>query len=289
MISIVVPAHDEETVIRAGLTALTDGAAPGEVEVIVVCNGCRDGTAKVARAFGGPVRVIETDVASKPHALNLGDRAARGFPRFYVDADVALPWDAVRAIARELEAGPALAAAPAVENVFLEGADPRVRAYYDVWMALPYVREGMVAAGAYAISEAGRARFGDFPDVIADDGYVRLLFGPGERVEVPGAVCRVLAPLTLADLVKIKTRSRLGVIELARRFPDLYRPDAGRKGYGKALLSLLSRPALYPGLIPYAWVTLVSRARARAQSRDFQSYAWERDNSSRAHAVKAKV
>ena len=147
----------------------------------------------------------------------------------------------------------------------------------------------MVTAGAYAISERGRARFGDFPDVIADDGYVRLLFGPGERIEVENAVCRVLAPLTLADLVKIKTRSRLGVIELAQRFPELYRPDAGRKGHGRAVLGLLRQPRLYRGLLPYAWVTLVSRTRARAQARNFQGYAWERDNSSRAHAVKAKV
>jgi hypothetical protein len=243
----------------------------------------------VARAFGDAVRVIETDVPSKTNALNLGDQAAKGFPRFYIDADVRLPLAAVRQIAQALEAGPALAAAPAVKNVFLAGADSRVEAYYDVWMALPYVQEGMMAAGAYALGEQGRARFGAFPDVIADDGYIRLLFGPGERIEVAGAVSEVLAPVTLADLIKIKTRSRLGVIELANRFPELYRPDSGRKAYGKALLTLLARPDLYRGLITYVWVTLISRARARAQARDLQGYAWERDNSSRAHAVKAKL
>jgi glycosyltransferase involved in cell wall biosynthesis len=289
MISIIVPAHNEESVVASGLTALTEEANQGELEVIVVCNGCTDRTAQIARAFGPPVTVIETDVASKPHALNLGDRAASGFPRFYVDADVALPLAAVRQIAQVLERGPAIAAAPAVENVFLDGADPRVRTYYEVWMALPYVQEGMMAAGAYALSEQGRARFGDFPDVIADDGYVRLLFGPGERIEVAGAVCRVLAPMTLADLIKIKTRSRLGVIELAQRFPELYRPDAGRKAYGKAFLTLLSQPRLYGGIVLYAWVTALARARALRQARNFQGYAWERDNSSRAHAVKAKV
>jgi cellulose synthase/poly-beta-1,6-N-acetylglucosamine synthase-like glycosyltransferase len=81
MISIIVPAHDEETLIGAGLEALTRGAEPGELEVIVVCNGCRDATADVARRVGEPVRVIETPVASKIHALNLGDQAASGYPR----------------------------------------------------------------------------------------------------------------------------------------------------------------------------------------------------------------
>src|SRR3954465_1707083 len=60
MISIVVPAHDEEQVITRCLRALTEGTTADEVEVIVVCNGCSDRTADVARRFGGAVRVIET-------------------------------------------------------------------------------------------------------------------------------------------------------------------------------------------------------------------------------------
>src|SRR4029453_13779336 len=87
MTSIIIPAHNEESVIRRGLHAVLDGAAPGELEVIVVCNGCSDATADVAREFGIAVRVIETDVPSKSNALNLGDAAATRFPRFYLEAD----------------------------------------------------------------------------------------------------------------------------------------------------------------------------------------------------------
>jgi glycosyltransferase involved in cell wall biosynthesis len=288
MISIVIPAHNEEAVIAAGLRALTEGAGPDELEVIVVCNGCRDQTATVARAAGPPVRVIETDVASKPNALNLGDAAACGFPRFYIDADVAISLEAVRRIAAILDRGEALAAAPAVETVFLKGTQPAVRAYYEAWMSLPYVQEGMMAAGAYAVSREGRTRFERFPDVIADDGYFRLLFTSEERREVGGAVCRVLAPTNLSDLIKIKTRSRLGVIQLQTLFGDLYRRDAARKQYGAALRRLAADPRAYRGAAIYLWVTAVSRYRARLQARNLASYAWERDNSSRAHAGEAK-
>jgi glycosyltransferase involved in cell wall biosynthesis len=281
MISIVVPAHNEAGVIAAGLRALTEGAAPGELEVIVVCNGCRDETAAIARTFGEPVRVIETDVASKVHALNLGDAAARGFPRLYVDADVVMTAADAKAVAAVLESGKAIAAAPAVETVFLPGTSAAVRAYYNVWMSLPYVKEGMVAAGAYALSREGRARFETFPNIIADDGYVRLLFAPGERIEVPEATSRVMAPKTIADLIKIKTRSRLGGIELAQRFPELYSPNAARKGHGGALAGVLARPSLYPGLIPYVWVTLVSWRRAKRQARNLAGHRWERDDSTR--------
>ena len=43
-VSVVIPAHNEETVIGRCLAALFAGAGEGELDVVVVCNGCRDGT-----------------------------------------------------------------------------------------------------------------------------------------------------------------------------------------------------------------------------------------------------
>ena len=105
MISIVVPAHNESSVIARTLRNMTDGAAPGELEIIVVCNGCTDNTAALARNFAPAVQVIETDMASKARALNLGDRAASSFPRIYVDADIILTVPAIRALANRLRIG----------------------------------------------------------------------------------------------------------------------------------------------------------------------------------------
>ena len=58
MISVIIPAHNEERVISRLLEALTLGHTPGELEIIVVCNGCSDDTAGVARGFGAPVQVL---------------------------------------------------------------------------------------------------------------------------------------------------------------------------------------------------------------------------------------
>ncbi len=197
MISVIIPAHNEEPVIERGLRSLTQGAARSELEVIVACNGCNDKTAQIARQFGSPVRVIETEIASKANALNLGDMSASGFPRLYMDADVVMTIGSIREIVKALEVKGVLAAAPAVRTVFLAETSWAVRAYYEFWMALPYVQEGMMAAGAYAVNREGRKRFGSFPDVIADDGYFRLQFGPTERVEVRNAVSTVYARQTL--------------------------------------------------------------------------------------------
>jgi glycosyltransferase involved in cell wall biosynthesis len=281
LISLIIPAYNEANVIARCLGALLREGAGDELEVLVVCNGCSDNTAEVARAFGEPVRVIETELPSKTNALNLGETAARGFPRFYLDADVVITLEAVRKIAAVLTNGPALAAAPRPVNIFLPGTQWAVRAYYRFWTALPYIQEGMIAAGCYALSSQGRARFKDFPDVIADDGYVRLLFTAGERVQVLDAVSEVCAPLALRDLLKIKTRSRLGVLQLRGRYPDLAHRETIAKNYRHALMAMLRRPSLYLSAVPYVYVAIASWLRAQQQMKVSGRYVWERDDSSR--------
>ena len=97
MVSIVIPAHNEEATIGRCLDRLLCVGADASMQIIVSCNGCKDRTADVARKFGDRVTVVETDVASKVHAMNLGDDVAQGFPRFYMDADVVLaPHELVR-------------------------------------------------------------------------------------------------------------------------------------------------------------------------------------------------
>lgn len=281
LISVIIPAYNEAAVIARCLESLLQDGGADDLELFVVCNGCSDNTAEIARGFGDAVRVIETEVASKTHALNLGDAAARFFPRLYIDADVVLSSQSVYKVAAALENGSALAAAPRPVDVFLPRTEWGVLAYYRFWGALPYIQEGMIAAGAYALSQEGRARFGDFPDVIADDGYVRLLFEPKERVLVDDATSEVWAPLTVRDLLKIRTRSRLGVLQLQSRFPDLTQREAHSKNYGQALLAIVRQPAFYLPATAYLYVAIASWIRARRQMKALTRYTWERDDSSR--------
>ena len=166
-------------------------------------------------------------------------------------------------------------------QVDLRGSSLAVRAYYRIWTRLPYVREGMIGVGVYALSEEGRRRFEEFPDVIADDGYVRMLFSPSERVRVDDAPVRVYAPERLSDLVRIKTRSRLGRYELRQRFPDLVARERTTKSYRSALWTIVVRPWLWPAAALYAVVLVQTRRRARSQLASIDDYVWERDQSSR--------
>lgn len=249
--------------------------------MLVVCNGCSDNTAEIARGFGPPVRVLETDVPSKTNALNLGDAHATGFPRIYMDADVVMDLASVRELAKTITQDGFLACAPKPVTIFGENASWSVRAYYRFWMSLPHIQDGMIAAGVYVLSEEGRGRFDTFPDIIADDGYVRLLFEPHERKLVETATSEVRAPLRLGDLVKIKTRSRLGDLQLWQRYPDLSRRDFRGKRYFRAVASVVAKPSLYGALVPYVVINILSRLRAWKQFNSNTRYVWERDNSSR--------
>jgi glycosyltransferase involved in cell wall biosynthesis len=276
--SIVIPSHDEEGVIGRCLSSLLTDAAPGEFDVVVVCNGCTDRTADRDRDFPG-VRVVESEVASKAHALNLGDATASVFPRIYLDADVEFPTADARALSAALAEHGALVAAPRPMVVF-EAASWPVRAFYRVWQLTPYVREGFIGCGAYGLSAEGRARFEAFPRTISDDGYVRAVFSRSERL-TPDCHTRVRSPQRLSDLIRAKTRSRLGGYELALRYPDLARKERAERAYGQTGRSLVGRPQLWPHLLVYLVVNLTTRLRARRQLSRLAEYRWERDRSTR--------
>jgi glycosyltransferase involved in cell wall biosynthesis len=277
-VSIIIPAHNESAVIGRCLRSILDGAAPDELEIIVVCNGCKDDTAAIARSFGPCVRVIETDVPSKANALNLGDRAATAFPRFFVDADIVLPIDSIRQTTAVLRGGSVLAAAPMM-RVDTSRCAWAVRAFYQVWLSLPYARQGMIGSGVYAVSEAGRRRFDQFPKITADDAFVRLQFSAEERQTVESCHFTITPPQTLSALVAIKTRSHFGNLELRTLYPQVERNE--NAAHGGPLARLAVNPLNWPRLAAYLYVKVATRRRSRARLRRGDHNRWERDDTSR--------
>ena len=276
MISIVVPAHNESSVIARTLGAWVSHSGPEVIDVVVVCNGCTDDTADIARRFA-PARVVESEIAGKAHALNLGDRISRAFPRIYADADIVITVDAVRALARRLERGDVLAVAPTPE-IHLAGCSWLVRKYYEIRSRLPSSREGIGGSGVYALSEEGRRRFTRFPNIIADDIYVRLQFKPEERETLPFVKSVVFPPRRIPQLIAVRTRAYAGMFELAHCFPEL-RMNKGEPNH-QTLFALFGEPRVWPGLLIYCYVNIVARCKATLRFRA-GVFVWQRDDTSR--------
>jgi glycosyltransferase involved in cell wall biosynthesis len=206
--SVVIPAHDEASVIGRCLDALTREFDEHELEIVVVCNGCTDNTAATARRTRG-VQVAELADASKPAALRIGDRMVRAFPRVYLDADILVPGSSVREMLDRLRTGPPLAARPPI-RYDTRRASVLVRRYYAARVRTPSVMTSLWGAGVYGLAREGRARFGDFPDVVADDLFVAELFGAQEFEIVATHPAIVTTPRTMTDLVRVLGRTTRG-------------------------------------------------------------------------------
>ena len=274
--SIVVPAHNEERGIQRLLDALTVDAAPGEFEILVVCNGCTDSTAEIAAGYGPDVRVIDLPEPSKRAALKRGDAEATAFPRLYIDADVVIDAAAVRALARALR-GPVLAAAP-VRVLPREGVRRLVRAYYDVWEQLPQVRSAPFGRGVIAVSAAGHERIRALPPVMADDLALSAAFAAGERTVVAGAAVTVWPPRTLRDLMRRRIRVNTGNAQFDQGGG---RPAELKTSPRTVLRVARAQPRLIPSVPVFLSVAFAAKlaARRRIGRGDFET--WLRDESSR--------
>ena len=280
MYSVIIPAHNEEAVIGRCLQSLTQGDAANLLEIVVVCNGCNDRTAEIAQAFSN-VRVISTPTASKIAALNLGDAETNYFPVAYVDADIVVTSaDLVKAF-KVLDEGKFLIVAPEL-HVDLSGASSIVKAFYSVWMDLPYFKTGkMVGSGIYMLSEVGRKRFGEFPQIISDDGYVRSLFSDDERSSVKGTKFFIFSPKTVASLIKIKTRVRLGNMESAAKHKNTPSQVGGENSFKDMVAIALKQPWRIFQLAAYVYVQLATKHHSNKKMQEKNFSTWERDESSR--------
>jgi glycosyltransferase involved in cell wall biosynthesis len=267
MLSVIIPASNEERYIGPCLTALFASAPlPDGAEVIVVANGCHDATAARAKAMAGLAaaagwgfQVLNLAQGGKPNALNHGDRVATGSIRAYLDADVIVSADLVAE----------LAAALATEAARYAGGTPRIpraksavtNAYARFWQRLPFAQSTAPGYGLFAVNAAGRARWRDFPAIISDDTFVRLQFTPDERVQVQAAYDWPMIE-GFGALARVRRRQDAGVAEIARLYPGLLAREAkARLGKGKLIGLALQDPA---GFATYAAVSLAVKLRKPA-------------------------
>lgn len=270
--SVVIPAHNEETVIARCLDTLLAGAADGEFEVVVVANGCTDATVTVARSYEPRVQVVDLDQPSKIAALNAGDGAVAAFPRIYLDADIEMGPDAVRAVARQLERPEVHCAAPSV-RVELEGRPWIIRSFYGALHELPYFADGLVGTGVYALSAEGRSRFCEFPEITADDLFVRNLFTADECRVADDVTFTVHAPRTLTGLLAVRERVYRGNAEYEAAGFAHQRPSTF------SALRILGLAVRRPvAVAAFIWVNVLAKARLRFRG---ARGGWERDESSR--------
>ncbi|MFK7837219.1 MAG: glycosyltransferase family 2 protein [Sulfitobacter sp.] len=235
-VTVLIPAHDEAAYLPACLDALlASDPVPSRAEVIVIANGCTDNTAEIARGFeaaainkGWTLSVLDVAQGGKLGAWNAGEAAASGDVLIYLDADVHVSPPLIAEIAKALS-GSASRYASGVPKVTITGQDAITRHFTRFWQGIPFMTCGVPGFGVFAMNRAGRARWGDWPDIISDDTFARLNFTPAERVGVSAPYDWPMIE-GFKRLVQVRRRQDAGVAEIAARYPALMGNDDGHDG-----------------------------------------------------------
>lgn len=231
VLSVLIPASNEADLIGACLTSVLNSAwsGGGTVEVIVIANGCSDGTAEVALSHqdgftrkGWDLRVLDRPEGGKLAALNAGDHVARAGMRIYLDADVTVSETLLSEIHQGLDTPEPRYASGRLE--LAQAQSYATQAYARVYAQVPFLKYGVPGAGLFAVNAAGRMRWGAFPGIISDDTFVRLSFRPEERLGVKASYRWPLVE-GWRNLVRVRKRQNDGVDEIRARYPDLLKND----------------------------------------------------------------
>lgn len=285
MVSVVIAAHDEAAVIGRCLSALRNQQRVDHLEVVVVANGCSDDTAAVAERAGATVIVLPEP--GKSAALVVGDAAAIGFPRVYLDADIELPPHALAATCQVFVDDPRVLAAAPRRHVVTTGSSVLVRAYMAVSSRLPAYRNSLFGRGMVALSEDGRRRFDRFPGVVADDLFLDSLYSPSEKRPVESVDVGIVAPATTRALLRRLVRVRRGNADLrASAARTSGQGSAGREHQVRpperlAWLTqvVAQQPRLVPAGLVYVTLTCLAAVLARMGSR--RAVSWGQDTTTR--------
>jgi glycosyltransferase involved in cell wall biosynthesis len=241
---LIIPANNEEQYIASCLEAVLQQKTQVQLHVIVAANGCTDDTVAQVQAKvpdfarrGWELTCLDIKEGSKINALNQAETLLpdSNVPRAYLDADVKCDPDLIEEVAQALDTS-----APRYATGTLEVAPARTwttRAYATVWVRLPFVQDGAVGAGFFAVNGAGRARWDRFPSIISDDTYVRLQFTADERIETPALYHWPMVE-GLRALIRVRRRQNAGVDEIAGKWPELMQNEAKSKLGKSGLLRL---------------------------------------------------
>jgi glycosyltransferase involved in cell wall biosynthesis len=282
-IPLTITARNEERALGACLDALALSARLAERElsrshrdvtfdVLVVCDDCTDGTARVARSRG--VQVAEAS-GGKVAAQRRGHRVADGTDfELFCDADVAVDERALLHLVSAMLADPALrVAVPRKRPVPPARRTPIAYALY-VYNA----NNGFASPRVWFSGKLFAIRGWDVPfGLMADDVWLSRTIDPTRIREVPEALLWFRAPETVRGAYRYYRRLRRAFEECDARFPGTRAAHVRRRTDPErlALAPALDRAAfrLFEGMLATFRVAYAAeRAYHRATKRPWDTW-----------------
>lgn len=228
-VSVIIPVRNGEKFIEAKLRSVFALRYPRELlQVIVLGDGCTDGTLELARAFAG-VEVIELPAGGKCKALNRGIAAATGEILFFTDVRQELEQDSLANLVANFS-DPSIGVASG-ELVLLQGdrqEHARLGLYtrYEEWLRKQISKVGSVAGATGAVYTMRRSLAVQLPeDVLLDDVYQPLgAYFQGYRVILDGSAIAYDIPVRIEAEFRRKVRTLAGLYQICYHYPRLFDP-----------------------------------------------------------------
>src|SRR3989344_2359857 len=176
LVSIVIPAYNEEKVVKNLLVSIKQQSYP-KIEVIVIDDSSTDGTFQVARGFTS--RVFTRKHAERSAQRNFGARKAKGKYLLFLDADMELSKSVVKecveAIENDKNVGAIVIPEKSLATNFWEAVKAFERSFYnlegDTFVEAPrfFRRSVFVKVGGYDETITGPEDW-DLPETIKSFG-----------------------------------------------------------------------------------------------------------------------
>ncbi len=252
-VSVIVPAFNEEKVIKKTLESMIETQYPRK-EIIFVDDGSTDGTLEIANEFKNKIKVLHKDNGGKASALNYGLVYAKGEIIVIVDADTIIGRNSIKEIVKGFEVDKHVAAVAGNIKVrnrvnwitkcqaleYLTGIQV-IRRAFDTFGSITVVPGALGAFKKSCVS--GTGSYGKETIVEDFDQTIKLLKAGLITQGSVKAVAYTEAPSTFSDFRKQRKRWYRGNIQVLKRHSDaLTNP---RFGY----LQKLALPYLFLGMI----------------------------------------
>jgi len=270
--AIIIPAYNERNVIARTLTPIYPGVESEDFSIVLAVNGTTDDTVDFVKQTFPKVICLDIEIGSKTNAINEAEKLDVGFPRVYMDADVVVTLKGIKSLIDRLASTEQpLLTAPKAEMDFSHSSY-LVKAFYQAWFKTRFYTEQGFGGGVYGLNKAARSNFERFPKIIADDGFIREVVCSSQHSIANECISIVSAPRDIRSLIKIKSRSKLGNIELKEKGLVKNAPLTGGR---------FSQSPNFIEFVVYGVVNVIATKIAKSSLSSLENYSWQKDNSSR--------
>ena len=210
--------------------------------------------------------------ANKALAIRAAEKLATKYPRFFVDADVSIKGSELAQIATVLRQNAVELASPRLVMDFSD-CSPFARAASEIWTRLPHAKHAAFQQ-VIGVSRSGRARWGEMPDLIADDTFITSRMPLDRRLILEDVAAVIRPPANLWSFFRVRIRSEKGVRQLRACGIDV----PHEPGQRRELLRLALHPMTCLSALVYVCAVLAARALLLI---GYGGRAWFQDRSSR--------